>query len=758
MRLPDPQRSQVVLIGTSSYADSRLPDLPVVGKSISDLTATFIEPVYGLVPEDHCTVLADEGDIRLIGRQLRQAARQAEDLLLVYYAGHGLVGARRHDLYLALPDSEWVEPEFNSLEYDKLRSAVLDSPAKTKVIILDCCFSGRVVSDTMADPLSAVIEQVEVEGTYVLTSAQRDQVALVLPGEEHTAFTGRLLNLLRDGIPGGSELLTIDDLYRQLVSRMQAEGLPHPQRRGTDSADLLALARNRAYDHQPATGELPIVTLEDAMTELEQMIGLNQVKQQIRSMVVSIEAARRRAVAGLYKGKPMRHFVFLGSPGMGKASIAGIITKIFYAFGLLDSPTPVKVHPVDLVRERPGASAEQTNMLIDSALGRVLYIEDADSLINQDGGQGERFAFEALQVLLKRAEDNRDDLIIILAGREKKMEFFLASEPMLTSNFTTVMNFPGYTPTDLLSLAESLLQRDGECLDIGGRDVLKDLLEDMARRELIDELGNSRFIHRLLKEAGQARDVRVLTSGEPQHTDLVTASGEPQHTDLVTVCAEDVRLGFGELISRMHGYRHLRLAEGVRGYADTLASPAAKNFEGSFPERPPEVTGQSVTDTSSSAGGLLAADDTVVVAARDAWPEYQRLTAYICQPNRPFRTGLKYFGFYAEGVIQPLIPRIREHHTAVPFTRDEASARRASGEDELASLIDHLLDEGSRTEGEAYDVLLLTSTDDPKTVRLPAPIANDTITQSGKPWGWTLKQRYTRLDKLTSGVTRTSQL
>jgi hypothetical protein len=158
------------------------------------------------------------------------------------------------------------------------------------------------------------------------------------------------------------------------------------------------------------------------------------------------------------------------------------------------------------------------------------------------------------------------------------------------------------------------------------------------------------------------------------------------------------------------------------------------------------------------ADGLLSADDTVVVAARAAWPEYQRLAAYVCQPNRSFRAGLTHLGFYAEGAIQPLIPRIRKHYAAVLFTRDEASARRAGGEAELASLIEILLDERGRTDGEAYDVLLLTGPADPKTVHLQAPVANDTVTESGKPWGWTLSQRYTRLDKLTSGVTRTSQL
>jgi hypothetical protein len=247
MPLPDPERSQVVLIGTSLYEDEKLPPLPTVASNISGLASVLTDSVYGLVPEDHCTVLTDEHDISLVGRKLRLAAKKAEDLLLVYYAGHGIVSGRRHDLYLALSGSEWAEPEFSALEYEKLRSAVLDSRAATKVIILDCCFSGRVVSDTMADPVTQAINQAEVDGTYVLASAQRDQVALVLPGEEHTAFTGRLLRLIHEGIPGGPELLTIDDFYRQLLATMNAEGLSKPQRRTVQSADLLALARNRAF-------------------------------------------------------------------------------------------------------------------------------------------------------------------------------------------------------------------------------------------------------------------------------------------------------------------------------------------------------------------------------------------------------------------------------------------------------------------------------------------------------------------------------
>jgi caspase domain-containing protein len=246
VRLPDPQRSRAVLIGTGKYADKKLANLPVVRRTIDDLAAALTDPDHGVFAKNHCTVLKDQGDIRLIGRRLRSAASHAKDLLLVYFVGHGLVDGRRHELYLGLPDSVWAAPEFNSLEYDKLRSAVLDSAAATKIIILDCCFSGRVVSETMADPVTEMVGQIEVDGTYVLTSAGRDQVALIRPGEDYTAFTGRFLRLLCNGVPGGPELLTVDYLYQQLRSKMKAEGLSQPQKRGTSTADQLALAENRA--------------------------------------------------------------------------------------------------------------------------------------------------------------------------------------------------------------------------------------------------------------------------------------------------------------------------------------------------------------------------------------------------------------------------------------------------------------------------------------------------------------------------------
>jgi SpoVK/Ycf46/Vps4 family AAA+-type ATPase len=327
----------------------------------------------------------------------------------------------------------------------------------------------------------------------------------------------------------------------------------------TADGTLSQTPQETSADRGAGARQFPEITVEQAMAELDAMIGLAAVKEQIRQITASVEAARRRALAGYGTDKPMQHFVFLGPPGTGKTSVARIVAKIFYAFGLLDTPTVVEAQRADLVGEYLGATAIKTNDLVDTALGGVLFIDEAYSLVNDGEGQGDRFGNEAVQALLKRAEDNRQELVIILAGYERQMETFLGSNPGLNSRFGLRVKFPGYSPAELMALAELSLEQRGEVLDPDARPALWRMMEDVGRRRLADELGNGRFVRSLLEKAGQARDVRVMA-----------IAAEPTSAELVTLEAADLERAGAELTARFRGYTEAPTLESALAELDEL--------------------------------------------------------------------------------------------------------------------------------------------------------------------------------------------
>jgi hypothetical protein len=274
VRLPDPQRSYAVLVGTSTYGSRELANLPAVRNNLDGLAQVLTDPALGGLSVERCIVLPDPTDVRTIYRTLRKYATLAEDTLLVYFAGHGRTDLR-NELYLSLADTDPDELRVSALPFDVIREVLGDSPAVNRALILDCCFSGRAIPD-MSGPDEAILGQVGIEGTYTLTATPATAVALAPAGATYTAFTGELITLLRTGIPNGPELLTFATIYRQLLHTLTARGLPHPRQRGTGTVDQLALTRNPALPHDDPdeTTEDYAVEFKSALNAPESMIIL----------------------------------------------------------------------------------------------------------------------------------------------------------------------------------------------------------------------------------------------------------------------------------------------------------------------------------------------------------------------------------------------------------------------------------------------------------------------------------------------------
>ncbi|MEV7617863.1 caspase family protein [Streptomyces sp. NPDC089799] len=241
--VPDPGASRAVLIGSAGYR--HLPALPPVAANLEDLAAELADATVWGLPGQHLTVVTDPEHPADLLDPVHQAGEEATDTLLVYFAGHGMRDSDSADLYLALHGSR-QNLGYTAVAYQHLRSAVRSARAARKVVILDCCFSGRAARVLSADDSDGLAAQAAVQGAYVLTASPGDRVALAPDGERHTAFTGELLTVLRDGIQEGPELIDLDTLFRSLESRLRAKNRPLPRKAEENGVGRLHLVRNRA--------------------------------------------------------------------------------------------------------------------------------------------------------------------------------------------------------------------------------------------------------------------------------------------------------------------------------------------------------------------------------------------------------------------------------------------------------------------------------------------------------------------------------
>lgn len=262
------------------------------------------------------------------------------------------------------------------------------------------------------------------------------------------------------------------------------------------------------------TKAAPQDELDQLMTNLNSLIGLTAVKEQVRIATSKAKAMRARRLQGLPDVTISYHTVFTGNPGTGKTTVARLMGALYKAIGVLPKGHLVECDRSGLVAEFVGQTAVKTNKIIDQALGGILFIDEAYTLVS--GGSND-FGMEAISTLLKRMEDDRDKLIVIVAGYPNEMDSFLRSNTGLRSRFREFIDFPDYTPAELLQIFMSIAKRGQYIITPALAARLLPRLEKL-HKERDETYANARSVDNLFQEvlASQAQRIDVNTATREQ--------------------------------------------------------------------------------------------------------------------------------------------------------------------------------------------------------------------------------------------------
>jgi len=277
---------------------------------------------------------------------------------------------------------------------------------------------------------------------------------------------------------------------------------------------------------KPEEAAEPEKTQEELLEILDELVGLENIKQSVKSLINYVKVRKIREENGLPNPPLSLHMVFTGNPGTGKTTVARILSELYKAIGVLSKGQLVEVDRSGLVAGFVGQTAIKTSEVVTSALGGILFIDEAYALA-PEVGTGNDFGREAIETMLKMMEDHRNDLIVIVAGYSEPMERFITSNPGLESRFNRYFNFEDYNSEELYAIFDSMC--------VKSQYLLTDDAKEYAREHF-------RFLYEMRDENfGNARHVRNFFENiVTVHSDRLSSFEEPTKDDLTMVLKEDL--------------------------------------------------------------------------------------------------------------------------------------------------------------------------------------------------------------------------
>jgi len=379
-------------------------------------------------------------------------------------------------------------------------------------------------------------EKITLQIILDLTQNQPEDAPLFLPSivnqldeEKGTNYLGTAINAVykfaqaivkSDGSISLQDLDTLSLIWQRLHSY---------QKFANYQAGLAPVSPTSSASNSAQNSDDLEQVLEQALSELNDLVGMENIKEEVKTLANFLKVQKIRADRGLAKTSVSLHAVFCGPPGTGKTTVARLMSRIFQGLGFLSKGHLIETDRSGMVAGYVGQTAKKVDDLVNSALDGVLFIDEAYALVPEESGRD--FGQEAIDVLLKRMEDYRDRLVIIVAGYTDEMTTFIESNPGLESRFNRYFYFNHYQPEELLAIFEKMCSKSHFKLSDDAREKLRSVFEELyVKRD--KTFGNARLVRNLFERIieRQANRLAVLTSLSDETLTTLIAEDIPVQT------------------------------------------------------------------------------------------------------------------------------------------------------------------------------------------------------------------------------------